>query len=115
MHLAAAVNMGYVREYMCDVAQHAWLHAVIQWHDAVSAGGAHNHKAPLLHHLHCVSKAIGSLTCDDFFGSIANVVQCARSSCIKYHVFGPLNCTLLVHDLSCWSYMQGMHNKSCSG
>lgn len=65
MHLAAAVNMGCVREYMCDGAQHAWLHASIHWHDAVSAGGAHHHKVPLF------------ATCNVLSRSIANVVLCA--------------------------------------
>lgn len=70
---------------MCEGAQHAWLHACIHWRNAVSADGAHHHKAALLHHLHCVSKEFGSLTCNDVFGSIANVVQCALSSCVLSH------------------------------
>ena len=52
---------------MCVEEQHAWLHAPTQWHDAVLADGAHHHKALLLHHLHCVFKQFGSLTCHDFF------------------------------------------------
>ncbi len=111
MHLAAAVHTGCVREYMCDGAQHAWLHACVQWHDAVSAGGAHHHKVPLLHHLHCVFKEFGSLTCDDFFLEALQMWCSAHAQAI----FDPLNRTLLVHDLSCWSYMQGMRNKSCLG
>ena len=100
MHLAAAVNMGCVPEYMCDGAQHAWLHACVQRRDAVSAGGAHHHKAPLLHNMHCLVEDFGPLICNDFSGSIAN--QCARLSCISFpemHSSG----TLLL----------GLHTRAC--
>ena len=70
MHLAAAVNLKCAREYMCDGAQHAWLHACVQWHDAVSPSGAHHHKATLLHHLHCLVDEFNLLACNGFLEAL---------------------------------------------